>query len=300
MTGEMWVIILTFNGWQDTRECLRSVFAVARENLKVLVVDNGSTDETLSTLPQEFPQAHVLVNPSNLGYAEGNNVGMRYAMAQGAEYLIILNNDVIVAKDWSEVLLNAARANERAALLGPMIYHADEPTVIQSAGGLMTRDWQAYHRGMNEPDAGQFADLARVDWLNGCAILARATALETIGLLDPSFFMYAEDVDWGIRARRAGYDVLFVPQARVWHRGVKRNYTPAPHVTYYIARNELRLIRKHHGSINALGKTWLRHARTLTSWTLRPKWRKQRAHRDALLRALRDDWRGVSGPMPLG
>lgn len=300
MTGELWIIVLTFNGWQDTRACLRSVFAESRENLQVLVVDNGSTDETLTALPLEFPQAQVLVNASNLGYAEGNNVGMRYAMTQGAEFVVILNNDVTVAQDWLEPFVNAACANERAALLGPMVYHADEPNIIQSAGGLMTRDWRAYHRGMNETDAGQFAEISKIDWLNGCAVMARASALENIGLLDPSFFMYGEDVDWGIRARRAGYDVLFVPQARVWHKGVKRDYAPAPHVTYYIARNELRLIRKHHGGMNALGKTWLRHARTLASWTLRPKWKQQHAHRVALQRALRDDWRGISGQMPLG
>ena len=300
MRDAIWIVVLTYNGWQDTRACLQSVFADARANFKVMVVDNGSTDETLDALAREFPQVQVQVNASNLGYAEGNNAGLRYAMAHGAEFVVILNNDVIVARDWLEHLLNAARANERAALLGPFVYHADEKNIIQSAGGLIDANWRASHRGQNETDNGQFADTARVDWLTGCAIMARTAALEKIGLLDASFFMYGEDVDWGIRARRAGYDVLVVPQAHVWHKGVQRNYAPAPHVTYYTARNELRLIRKHRGGTRAFFKTWLRHARTASSWTLLPRWKSKRAHRDALLRALRDDLRGVSGPMRLG
>lgn len=292
----VWIVVLTFNRWQDTRACLVSVMTSLHSGMRVVVVDNGSTDETFTALPLEFPQAHLIHNPENRGYAEGNNVGLRFALAQGAEFIVVLNNDVVVAPDWLERLVDAAKAQPRAGLLGPMVYHADEPQVIQSAGGILPADWHSYHRGANDNDAGQFQKAESVDWLTGCAILARSSAVRDFGLLDPSFYMYGEDVDWCVRARAAGYLVVLVPQARVWHRGVRRAYTPAPLVTYYTARNELRLIQKHGGGTLILARALSRHLRTVLSWTLRPQWRHQRAHRDALAQALRDFLRGASGP----
>lgn len=300
MPGDTWVIVLTYNQWQNTCACLGSLYAQPQANFRVLIVDNGSSDETLTALPREFPQAEIITNPANLGYARGNNVGIEFAARQGAEYVAIVNNDVIVAPAWFKTLQDNAEKNPRAALAGPMVYHANEKDVIQSAGGLLSRDLHAFHRGMNETDLGQFDGDACVDWLTGCAVLARVSALEKIGLLDPSFFMYGEDVDWGIRAQRAGFQVLFVPRARVWHKGVQREYLPEPYVTYYTARNELRLIRKHRGGRRAYGKTLARHLRTLTAWTLLPRWSDKRAHRSALARALWDDLRDVSGPANLG
>lgn len=300
MTGAVWVVVLTFNQWQATRACLQALYAAPPAQFNVLVVDNASTDETLTRVAREFPRVTVLANNANLGYTRGNNRGIAYALRRNAEFVALVNNDVIVASDWLDALLAAAREHPRAALLGPLVYHADEKNVIQSAGGLLTSDGRAYHRGMNETDVGNFSDDAQVEWLTGCAILARAAALRDIGLLDPSLFMYGEDVDWGIRARQRGYEVLFAPRARVWHAGVKRMYEPAPHVTYYSARNELRLLRKHRGRGSAYFKTLARHLRTLTAWTLLPRWRAQRAHRDALARALRDEWRDQSGSDKLG
>lgn len=299
-TPSVSIVVLTYNRWQDTRESLGSVFAGSYPNQHVLVVDNGSTDETLTALAQTFPQATLLCNPANLGYAEGNNVGIRHAVQAGAEYVVVLNNDVVVAPDWLEALVQAAEQDHDAALLGPLVYHATEPDIIQSAGGVLPADWHSAHRSANEPDRGQYSTVEPVAWLTGCTILARANALSTIGLLDSDFYMYGEDVDWCVRAARAGYHVLFVPRSRVWHKGVQRDYAPSPYVTYYSARNELRLIRKHHGGRLTLARAFARHARTVSSWTLKSEWRTQRAHRDALARALRDFVLGSSGQLPPG
>ena len=299
MNSSVYILVLTFNRWNETRECLASVYASDAANARVVVMDNGSTDETLDALPREFPQVHLIQNPTNLGYAEGNNVGLRYALEQDAEFAVVLNNDVVVARDWLVPLMEAAVRESDAAFLGPLVYHASEPNVIQSAGGMLPRDWHSYHRGANDIDRQQFSkvEAVEVDWLTGCTVLARCAALREIGLLDPAFYMYGEDIDWCVRATRAGYRVLFVPQAHVWHKGVQRDYTPSPYVTYYSARNELQLIRKHHGGALVLLRALARHARTVASWTLRPRWQNQRAHRDALARALRDFVRGASGPM---
>lgn len=298
MAGEIWIVVLTYNHWQDTRACLQSVFTEPRANLKVLVVDNGSTDETRAVVCQQFP-VQLIENATNLGYAQGNNVGICHALAHGAEFVMVLNNDVTVEQHWLEPLLDAARADSRAALVGPLVYHADEPNVIQSAGGILPWDWRALHRGANEVDRGQFDTTTQVDWLTGCCILARARALQEIGWLDETLYMYGEDLDWCIRARRAGYHMLLVPDSRVWHKGVKRDYAPAPHVTYYTVRNELRLQRKHHAGWRATTFTWLRHVRTLVTWSVSPRWKNKLSHRDALARALLDFMRGNFGAATL-
>lgn len=288
MNARVLVVIVTYNQWALTRACLESLAQATSANFEVLVVDNASTDGTPERVREFAPNVKVIENGVNVGYAQGNNVGLEYALQQTFEYAMILNNDVTVAENCLDVLVQAADANPDAALLGPLVYHADEPTVIQSAGGVLPKDWHARHRGANQSDRNQFAEIAAVEWLTGCAVLARASALGKFGLLDENFFMYGEDVDWGVRARQAGYRVLVVPQAHVWHRGVRRDYAPAPYVTYYSARNELQLMQKHRAGVSPYLRAWARNARTVASWSVLPRWRGQRAHRDALARALRD------------
>lgn len=288
MNARVLVVIVTYNQWALTRACLESLAQATSANFEVLVVDNASTDGTPERVREFAPNVKVIENGVNVGYAQGNNLGLEYALQQTFEYAMILNNDVTVAENCLDVLVQAADANPDAALLGPLVYHADEPTVIQSAGGVLPKDWHARHRGANQSDRNQFAEIAAVEWLTGCAVLARASALGKFGLLDENFFMYGEDVDWGVRARQAGYRVLVVPQAHVWHRGVRRDYAPAPYVTYYSARNELQLMQKHRAGVSPYLRAWARNARTVASWSVLPRWRGQRAHRDALARALRD------------
>lgn len=288
MKPRVMVVIVTYNQWALTRACLAALYQSPNPRIQVLVVDNASTDDTPAQVRTFAPNALVIENGANLGYAQGNNIGLQSALDQAFEYVMVLNNDVTVAEDCIDSLLNAADTNPDAALLGPLVYHADEPNVIQSAGGILPQDWHAVHRGANETDQHQFSDVTPVDWLTGCAVLARASALRKFGLLDENFFMYGEDVDWGVRAQRAGYRVLFVPQAHVWHRGVRRDYTPAPYVTYYSARNELQLIQKHRAGMSPLLRAWARNARTVAGWSVLPRWRGQRAQRDALARAMRD------------
>lgn len=288
MKPRVLVIVVTFNQWDLTQALLATLSQQTNVGFQVLVIDNASTDATPARVREFAPNAQVIENTVNLGYARGNNVGLEYALQHDFEYALVLNNDVTVAPNCLDELVTTADANADAALLGPLVYHADEPTIIQSAGGILPDDWHSYHRGANEPDTNQFSTVAQVDWLTGCAVLARVSALRNFGLLDEKFFMYGEDVDWGVRARRDGYRVLMVPQAHAWHRGVRRDYSPAPYVTYYSARNELHLMQKHRAGVSPVLRAWVRNARTVASWSVLPRWRGQRAQRDALARAMRD------------
>lgn len=279
------IIILTFNSASHIRECLASLAMLDYPNFEVVVVDNASTDDTVKLAQTDTPAPKVLANEMNLGYAEGNNVGLRYALSANADYALVLNDDVIVARDFLTQLVRAAQADPHAALLGPIIYHHSTPAVIQSAGGALG-NWTFPHRGINEPERGQFNRVESVVWLSGCAILARCGALERIGLFDPDYFMYWEDVDWCLRAQEHGYNVLFVPQAKLWHKGVQVAYEPSPRVAYYMARNELYLLAKHRANLIVQIKSWGKYIRTIISYTVRPKWKNKRAHRNAQVKAL--------------
>lgn len=296
--SSVYVIVLTLNRWKVLRACLASLFDSDMTNFHVVVVDNGSTDGTLSRLPVEFPRVRLIQNDQNLGYAEGNNVGLRYALMQNADYLLVLNDDTIVAREMLTQLVKVAEQYSNGAIFGPAVYHFDEPNVIQSAGGLRTESWRFYHRGQNETDHGQYAQNDRVAWISGCGIMARGSVLKKIGLIDPSFFIYSEEVDWCVRAQEAGYEIVFVPSAHLWHKGVQRNYVPTPRVTYLSTRNELLLLKKHHAGARAMTSTWLRHLRTLLSWSVRPRWKSKRIHRDAMARGLRDFVQGNFGAPP--
>jgi GT2 family glycosyltransferase len=292
------VLVLNRDRRDDTLACLSSLLARPYPNLDVAVLDNASSDGTAAAVRAAYPTIEVIETGGNLGYAAGNNVGLEWARLQGAEYAVLLNEDTIVDPDFIAHLVDAAQARPELAFLGPLVYHFTEPEVIQSAGGLIAADWRTHHRGQNELDTGQYDEPFQADWVSGCAIFMRMSVVERIGMLDPAFFIYSEEVDWCLRARRAGFSGLVVPTARIWHKGVRRDYAPGPRVTYLSARNHLRLLSKHHAGARVLLGAMAGDLRTLASWSVRPRWRDQRAHRDALARAMVDFCRGSFGPPP--
>jgi GT2 family glycosyltransferase len=168
-----------------------------------------------------------------------------------------------------------------------MVYHHDEPNINQSAGGRLTRFWDAHHLAQNQPDEGQFTEPHPVDWISGCAILVRRSVIEQVGMIDARYFYFWEETEWCLRAKRAGWRIVHVPQSKLWHKGVQREYRPKATVTYYATRNRLLTMAKHGAPFPARAMAWLQIARTLTSWTVKPKWRGMRDHRRAM-------WRGAA------
>jgi GT2 family glycosyltransferase len=195
-------------------------------------------------------------------------------------------------------LIAVGESDPRIGIVGPMVYHHDEPTVIQSAGGRLGRNWESQHIAQNEPDTQQFTSPRAVDWISGCAILVRRAVIEQVGMLDERFFYYWEETEWCLRATRAGWRILHAPQARLWHKGVQRDYRPKPSVAYYNTRNRLLVLAKHRAPLRTRLAVWGQIARTLTSMTVRPKWRASRSHRDAMLRGTIDFLRHRWGQGP--
>jgi GT2 family glycosyltransferase len=242
----------------------------------------------------------VLIVPleDNLGYAGNNNVGLRLALDHGADWVFVLNEDTVLAPETIAALVEAGAHDPDIGIVGPTVYHHDEPGVIQSAGGRLSARWEECHVAQNEPDTGRFREPRQVDWISGCALLVRRAVIDAIGGLDDRYFIYWEETEWCIRATRAGWRIVHVPAARVWHKGVQRDYRPRPSVTYYSTRNRLLTLWKHRAPLSARVTAWAQILRTLLSWTLRPKWRGKRDHRDAMWQGIHDYWRGRWGRMP--
>jgi GT2 family glycosyltransferase len=292
-------VILNTNRCQDTLECLASLAKTTYSNHKVIVLDNHSVDGSVEDIRVTYPSVQIIELQENHGYAGNNNVGVRAALEQGADWVFVLNEDTILAPDCLSHLIAVGESDSRIGIVGPMVYHHDEPDIIQSAGGLLGPYWQSIHIAKNEVDTGQVNEPRLVEWISGCGLMIRRDTVEQVGLIDARYFYYWEETEWCLRVGKAGWRIMHVPGARMWHKGVQRNYSPRPAVTYYSTRNRLLTLAKHHAPLKAWLFTWLQILRTLSSWTLRPKWRSMRHHRNAMLHGLIDFLNHHWGEMPL-
>jgi GT2 family glycosyltransferase len=258
----VYVIILSWNGKEDTLRCLRSVQEVDYPRYRVLVVDNASGDGSVEAIRAAFPAVELIVNESNLGFSAGNNEGVQYALQSGADYVLLLNNDTRVDRMVLTALVRAGEADPGVGLASPKVYYLDRPHVIYYGGArkgclpLLPRVI-----GVGEEDHGQHEQLEEVDYVWGQAMFIKRQVIESIGLLDPQFFMYYEDLDYCLRAKRTGYKIVCVPAALVWHQVAKG--TEGDYLTrwQYKVTSMWRFHRKH----SRLG--WP-HALLLTAVTL--------------------------------
>lgn len=216
------VVVLSWNGVQLTRETLDSLARCrvpAGWRAHVIVVDNASTDGSPEAIAAEYPWAELVGLPENRRFAGGNNAGLARALGQGADAVMLLNNDVQADPGLYEKLLAALDESPGAGAAAPLIYHAAPTDRIWYAGGRCVPALaHASHRGIRERDRGQYRSVEDTGYLTGCCLLATAEAWRKVGLLDERYFIYAEDADWCLRARAAGYRLLFVPTARLWHQ----------------------------------------------------------------------------------
>ncbi len=297
------IIVLNWNGLSDTLDCLASLQRLDYPDYEVVVVDNGSSDGSVEEIQAQFPAATLIANEKNLGFTGGNNAGLRHALAQGVDYALLLNNDTKVAPDFLQHLVKTAEADPQVGIAGPTIYYHERPDLIWSAGGAI--DWKrgkTWMVGLNEPDTGQFGIAPReVDFVTGCALLAKRAVLEQIGLLDERFFAYYEETEWCVRARQAGFKIIHVPQARVWHKIPLDARDSSPLVHYYMTRNRLLFLKvTGAGWLAWLQTLFVEYLRTLISWSVKARWRARRSQRNVMLKALFDFFTGRTGPAPLG
>jgi GT2 family glycosyltransferase len=291
-------VVIAYNQREQTLACLRALSGVTYPAWTILLIDNGSTDGMAEAVAQAFPQVGMLRLDENQGYAGGTNLGVTRALADGADYVLVLNNDVRVPPDAPGALVAAAEADPHVAVVGSKIYYADESRRLQSAGG--TVDWRTMRLqliGQGELDQGQYNCAKDVDFVSGCAMLIRAQAWCTIGEFDPAYFLYYEEVDWCLRARRAGWKVMYIPFVAMWHADQTSTGTEPGLVMYYTTRNRLLLAERYAGRwtrlaiyVDALQRAGRSMYYLLAS--------HQRPQAVATLRAVRDFARGRLGRGP--
>ncbi len=291
----VFAVVLNWNNAPDTINCVTSLRQLKYPDCQVLVVDNGSQDNSVTQIRQRFPEVPILELQENLGYAGGNNRGIEHALNQGCDYVWLLNDDVTVASGALSALMAVALDEPRAGFLGPKVYMREDPQRILSAGGKFSNDWHPEHRGMGELDEGQLDRIADVDFLSGCALLVRRRLVEEVGGLDNDFFAYCEDVEWCYRAKTAGFKLLYVPEATVWHPDTRLRDANSPLVTYYISRNHLLFLAKHRLGTGTVFRSLAVNLLRIMNWSIRPKWRHKRHQRDVLLWAMLDFSRGRIG-----
>jgi GT2 family glycosyltransferase len=206
-------VLLNWNGWKDTVECLSSLQKLEYGNNRVLVVDNGSTNDSVARILAQFPQVEIIEMGKNLGFAGGCNAGIRAAIDRGAEYVWLLNNDTTVDPGALRAMVARAEADPKVGAVGSAIYSAGEPERLQAWGGGYVNFWLGHSRHFLSAVSDE-----KIQFLTAASLLLRRPALESFGLFDEGFFMYWEDADYCSRLRRAGWRLAVAGGSKVFHK----------------------------------------------------------------------------------
>ncbi len=247
MKPSVHIVVLNWNGGADTVACLESLRRVVYPRLMTVVVDNGSTDDSVERIAAAFPDVPVLRTGANLGYAGGNNVGIRYCLEHdAADFILLLNNDTVVDPAFVDELVQAAERHPDAGLFAPRIYFEARPTVRWYDGARWNpRISDFFHVGYDKEDDGS-DEIGATDYASGCALFVRRDVLQRVGELDERYFLLFEEVDLCYRARRAGFGCVVVPRAKVWHKvSAAMGAFDAPLSSYFHTRNRLLFGERH-------------------------------------------------------
>jgi hypothetical protein len=297
------------NNLADTSLALQTLSALTYPNYEIILVDNGSTDSSLATLRARFPYVTVIENGANLGFAAGNNVGLKYAAAHDAQYMMLLNNDIKVAPDFLDALVAAAQSDPTIGVIGPAIYDFDgQPNNL---GWRFNPRWgySVRIRAASSPSVPHHLTsspphlLVDAHTISGCALMLTRDAYKKIGGLDESFHYLVEDVEYCLRCRKAGYRIATATRSKLWHQNCSTLARRSSMRLYYEYRNTLLLMRRHARPWHWLTflphfiLKYLRDRRSIKrDTTLTPDSRSLKLR--ALTRGITDFLTGHSGPGP--
>ncbi len=219
MNPLVYIIVLNWNGKDLILDCLKSLTKVLYDNYKILVVDNGSIDDSVSAIKLKYPNVDILRIDSNIGYAAGNNAGFEHAKKHNLMHIIFLNNDTIVDENFIEPLVRPLIDKSEVGQTVPKIFYADDPNKIWYAGGKVNK-WLGlvYHNGIRKKDSIKYSESQSTDYATGCCFCMRYVDFEEIGGFDESFPMYGEDVDLSLRIRSYDNEILLAPNSNIWHK----------------------------------------------------------------------------------
>ena len=237
-TARVAIVVLNWNGWQDTLACIASLQATTYADFRIVLVDNSSTDGSVDHLQRALPSVELLQAGANLGFGGGCNVGIRHALAQGAEFVWLINSDATVDPGALSALVRVADQNPLAGAIGSVLFDADAVTRVQLWGGGRVGLWlgRSVHRQAPGP----------IDFVSGASVLLRSAALKQVGQFDEaSFFMYWEDTDLGFRLRKAGWKLAVAEDSKIWHKQSTSLGLGNPLLDEYATRSCVRFLRRH-------------------------------------------------------
>jgi GT2 family glycosyltransferase len=277
----VFIIVLNWNGQAHLDECLGSLSGLDYPNYQILLVDNHSQDGSLPFVASHYPHVKVIENGTNLGFAEGNNVGIRFALSQGADYVVLLNNDTRVEPDFLSHLIRRGEENPEVGILGGRVLMFSNPRIVNSTGVHLNQFAYGWDRDFGADNSQLAREAGEVLAVTGCLMAIKRAVLEQIGLLDSRFFAYYEDVDFCLRTwKETNFTVEYVPQAIVYHKFSASSGASSPLKYSLLMKNRYRLFFKHFPISRVVAMfpelTWHR---------LRFLWRKRRG-----LRGLRAYW----------
>ncbi len=245
---KVFIVILNYNGRDVIQKCLTSVFKINYPNFEVVVVDNDSSDGSLELVKANFSKANFIKNETNLGFSAGNNVGIRFALERMADYVLLLNNDAEVEKDFLAKLVEVGEKGKRYGILSPVIFNGKDKKVWFSGGKI---DWLRM-KTVHETKANT-KDFYESEFITGCSMLVRAEVFKEIGLLDEDYFLYWEDADFSVRARKAGFKSVVVSSSWAYH--TEKSEQNSKNKTYWLVISGLIFFKK---NSNFIRKMWFR------------------------------------------
>ena len=248
------IIIVNWKQYELTKSCLSTLKSSKFNDFQIILIDNESNQKDLKNLKNQFDQVKTFTSEKNLGFTGANNIGINYAIKNQFEYVMLLNNDTEIDKNFINPLLEAFQKYNKLGAVQPVIMNFYQNKKVWNAGGNLNKFF-GYTSVIKKP---KYIN-RKIDWITGCCILIKTVVIKKVGLLDENFFAYYEDVDWSIRIKKAGYDLAVVKSSLIYHHGSKASKnessegTLSPFVHYLNIRNHIFLLRKNKDIFNSFG-----------------------------------------------
>jgi GT2 family glycosyltransferase len=240
------IIILNWNGKDDTIECLDSLKHITYPNYKILLVDNGSTDGSVNLFKKNYPEVNIREFKNNLGFAEGNNEGMGYAKELGFDYILLLNNDTIVDPGFLTEMVKIGESDDKTGIIGAINYYYNEPEQVWFCGGKFNYwNGKAYRVGVTKDNKLRSDKIEEADYVAGSCLLIKKIVHDRVGTLDKKYFAYWEEADYCVRSQKAGFRVIYAPKAKIWHKVSSTSKKINGFFEYYNTRSNFLFMKKH-------------------------------------------------------
>ncbi|MBU3191210.1 glycosyltransferase family 2 protein [Clostridium bowmanii] len=242
----IYIILLNYNGYKDTIECVRSIEKINYENYKLVIVDNNSKDGSEEIFKKKLQKYKIIQTNCNKGFAGGNNIGIKYAVYEGAQYVLLLNNDTLVEAEFLTNLMDETLKEEDkpGISIGKIYYNSGIKKIWYAGGGINYLKGESFQIGCGETDDGKYDRKKNVDFATGCMMLINKEVIEKVGYLSEDYFLYYEDTDYCMKVSKAGYKILYCPKSVIYHKVSASTVALSEIYQFYMCRNRYLFIKR--------------------------------------------------------